>query len=442
MAERIPQSVAYLVVFRAFLASDGKSPATGKTIVITISKNGGAFGNPNVGALNATEISSGFYKFTLDTTDTGTLGPIAWRGAEATINDAGDVLTIANAHNAGYDGVPNATANANGGLPILSVGGTTLGYTISTLTTYTGNTPQTGDSYAVVNDANFGNSKLVRSTTPANTLSVDANHKVAATVAAADFAQGAADLVWASASRTLTSATNITSTGGTITVSSGNVSLTAALTPVLHGSIATGGTSNTITLVSGLSLADDWFRDLPIKIHTGTGAGQSRTITGYNGSTRVVTVDRPWGVVPDATSQYSIGWIETPGGAVYLSGVIMSDVTDTVGADVVLIKAKTDQLTFTGSNANVVVADKTGFSLTVAEEAAIADKILGRNIAGGSDGGRTVRQAFEAQRNKVAFDVPGVGQFTVYATDDSTPSWTGAYTATIGASPVTVLDPA
>lgn len=95
MAERIPQSVAYLVVFRAFLASDGKTVATGKTIAITISKNGGAFGNPNAGATNATEISSGFYKFTLDTTDTGTLGPLAWRGAEGTINDAGDVLTVA-----------------------------------------------------------------------------------------------------------------------------------------------------------------------------------------------------------------------------------------------------------------------------------------------------------------------------------------------------------
>ena len=43
---------------------------------------------------------------------------------------------------------PNATANANGGLPILSSSGTTLDYTLSTLTTYTGNTPQTADHTA------------------------------------------------------------------------------------------------------------------------------------------------------------------------------------------------------------------------------------------------------------------------------------------------------
>lgn len=126
MAERIPQSVSYLVVFRAFLASDGKTPATSKTIAITISKNGGAFGNPNAGATNATEISSGFYKFTLDTTDTGTLGPLAWRGSHADINDAGDVLTVANANNAGFAGVPNAAADGAGGLPISDAGGLDL----------------------------------------------------------------------------------------------------------------------------------------------------------------------------------------------------------------------------------------------------------------------------------------------------------------------------
>jgi hypothetical protein len=57
--------------------------------------------------------------------------------------------------------LPAAAPNANGGLPVLSVGGTTLGYTITTLTTYTGNTPQTGDNFAVVNSGSFGNAALL-----------------------------------------------------------------------------------------------------------------------------------------------------------------------------------------------------------------------------------------------------------------------------------------
>jgi len=56
----------------------------------------------------------------------------------------------------GMTALPNAAANANGGLPILSSSGTTLAYTISTLTTYTGNTVQTGDAYARIGSAGAG----------------------------------------------------------------------------------------------------------------------------------------------------------------------------------------------------------------------------------------------------------------------------------------------
>lgn len=91
--ERIPQSIAKLVVFRAYLTGT-RTPATGKTIAITISKNGAAFGNIAAGATNATEISSGFYKFTLAAGDVDTQGPLAWRGAEGTIDEAGEVLEV------------------------------------------------------------------------------------------------------------------------------------------------------------------------------------------------------------------------------------------------------------------------------------------------------------------------------------------------------------
>src|SRR4051812_29449254 len=102
MTERIPQSTSKLVVFKAYLASDHVTEATGKTIAITISKNGGAFGNPNAGATNATEITSGWYKVTLDTTDTGTLGPLAVRGAVALIDDVGILLEVVSATSGGY----------------------------------------------------------------------------------------------------------------------------------------------------------------------------------------------------------------------------------------------------------------------------------------------------------------------------------------------------
>ncbi len=55
--------------------------------------------------------------------------------------------------------------------------------------------------------------------------------------------------------------------------------------------------------------------------------------------------------------------------------------------------------------------------------AQIADTMLGRNLAGGSDGGRTVRDALRASRNKSA--ISG-STLTVYQEDDATPAWTAA----------------
>lgn len=71
----------------AFLSADHLTPATGKTIAITISKNGAAFGNPSVGATNATEIANGWYYVDMSTTDTGTVGPLIVHGAAATIDN-------------------------------------------------------------------------------------------------------------------------------------------------------------------------------------------------------------------------------------------------------------------------------------------------------------------------------------------------------------------
>ncbi len=111
-AERIPQSTAIRVQFYLTLTSDHVSPATGKTVAITISKNGAAFGNPSAGATNATEIASGWYYVDLSTTDTGTLGPLAVRGTAASSDDAGANFRVVNNVSAGFDGAVPELAQA------------------------------------------------------------------------------------------------------------------------------------------------------------------------------------------------------------------------------------------------------------------------------------------------------------------------------------------
>ena len=125
--------------------------------------------------------------------------------------------------------------------------------------------------------------------------------------------------------------------------------------------------------------------------------------------------------------------------------------TDAIATAVGQVKTQTDKLSFAGSDVKatldgekVTVAnneDKAGYSLDSAPPTAaeVADKLLGRSLAGGADGGRTVTQALRALRNKIAI---AAGTMTVYEEDDTTPDWTGAVTTDPAAEPITEIDPA
>lgn len=77
-----------------------------------------------------------------------------------------------------------------------------------------------------------------------------------------------------------------------------------------------------------------------------------------------------------------------------------------------------------------------GVSSAAAEK--IADALIGRNIAGGGNSGRKVKDAFAFLRNKWTLLS---GTLTIYDTDDTTVLWTGAATQTAG-NPVSAIDPA
>lgn len=93
-AERIPQSATIRVPLQAYLVGTN-TPATGKTIAITLSKNGAAYGNPSGGSTNAVEIGTGSYYVDLSTTDTGTVGPLFVLGTEGTIDNINAIYDVA-----------------------------------------------------------------------------------------------------------------------------------------------------------------------------------------------------------------------------------------------------------------------------------------------------------------------------------------------------------
>jgi hypothetical protein len=111
MTRRLPQSTAYTVVFKVFLASDHVSPATGKTVAITLSKAGAAFGNPAAGASNATEIANGWYSFALGTGDTGTLGDLVLVGTATACDSADIVMMVVSATTGGATNLDAAVSS-------------------------------------------------------------------------------------------------------------------------------------------------------------------------------------------------------------------------------------------------------------------------------------------------------------------------------------------
>lgn len=86
----------------------------------------------------------------------------------------------------------------------------------------------------------------------------------------------------------------------------GSVSINPVDTAVQHFGTAQAGAATTITLAASASATSSLYNGEIIKLYGGTGAGQTRTITAYNGATKVATVDRAWITNPDNTSTYSI----------------------------------------------------------------------------------------------------------------------------------------
>lgn len=91
----------------------------------------------------------------------------------------------------------------------------------------------------------------------------------------------------------------------------------------------------------------------------------------------------------------------------------------------------------------LVVSDKTGYALTAGERTSVADALLDRDMATGTDSGsttvRTVRQALRFLRNK--WSISGT-TLTVTKENDTDASWTSTLTTSASAEPVTASDPA
>lgn len=70
---------------------------------------------------------------------------------------------------------------------------------------------------------------------------------------------------------------------------------------------AQAGGADTLTLRAGASAVDAEYEGEYLTLWDGTGCGQIKLIITYVGATKVATVDSPWTVVPDNTTEYTVG---------------------------------------------------------------------------------------------------------------------------------------
>lgn len=83
-------------------------------------------------------------------------------------------------------------------------------------------------------------------------------------------------------------------------------------TTVIATNTAQGGGTNYITLDIGASATDEIYDENLVTIIGGTGIGQSRLITDYDGTSKRAYVNRNWEVTPDATSEFQIVGFSAP----------------------------------------------------------------------------------------------------------------------------------
>jgi hypothetical protein len=252
----LKQSTSATVVIGPFVDdTDGKTAETGLTISqadIRLSKNGGAFAQTN-DATGASHMENGYYSVPLDATDTITLGRLTvavsksgalpvYREFQVVTANVYDTLCSTEKFDVNVAEISDdsvAADNAESFFDGTGYAGTNN--VIPTVTTLTGHTAQTGDSYAIVNHADYGNAKLVRSTTPANTLTVNASNQVTVPDTQRVLLANSNDHGGATAGITLNGAAGLTSTTGITAGIVGNI--TGDLSGSV-GSVAAGGINN------------------------------------------------------------------------------------------------------------------------------------------------------------------------------------------------------
>lgn len=243
------------------------------------------------------------------------------------------------------------------------------------------------------------------------------------------------------------------------TFAAGAINAAAIAADAITAAKVADGTIDTATFAAGTTIPRVTLADT-LTTYTGntpqTGDSFARIGVAGAGLTNIDLPNQIFDLVGNITGNLSgsvgsvTGAVGSVTGAVgSVTGNVGGNVTGSVGsvlADVGITQTGADKVWASAARTltsfGTLVADiwasatrtLTSFG-TLAADA--ADKLLGRNLAGGSDGGRTVQDGLRLLRNKRSI---AAGTLTVTAEDDATPAWTAAI-GTAATNPIQSVDP-
>jgi hypothetical protein len=335
------QSTARTVIVGPVLDSTGAAVTTAVVGDFKIAKNGGAPAALNASA-TLTHRHTGKYSLALTASDLDTVGQ-----AEVTLDKTTDdcpVKELTVIEEAIYDALFAASANAWSGAAGSSIG-------TANVTQFGGSAGTFASGRPEVNASHWAGS-AVATPTVAGVPEVDLTHwlgTAAATPTVAGVPEvdvthvlgtasaGTAGYVGIDWSAINAPTTTVSFTGTTVAAASAVASLGAnaiqaasiassALTAAKFGAsaftaakfhfdtglapvrtaVAQAGGATSITLDASASSTDDLYVGQRVRLADGTGVGQDRIITAYNGTTKVATVDHAWATNPDNTTTFVI----------------------------------------------------------------------------------------------------------------------------------------
>lgn len=398
------QSTAASLIVGPILDSTGIEYASAVIGDLSLSKNGGTL-TALASAATLTYIANGYYTLALTTGNTDTLGRGEISCNKATYQMPPRELMVLPA--TVYDALVTNATTAVGGLgDIQRMAGTALtardigASVLLSSGTGTGQV-KLSSGYVAPNWGDVGNPTTTVSltgTTIASTQKVDVD-----TIKTNPVVNGGT--VTFPSNATLASTTNITA--GTITtasavtaVSTGGITRASLAADTglqsARSNTAQAGGSASITLDASASSTTDYYKGLLIYLTGGTGVGQGRLVTAYNGTTKVATIAPAWATNPDNTSTFAI--------------------MDSAGSDIQLWVGSTPNALISGRvDANTqATASSLTFNLTGNVSGSVGSVTSGVTVTTNNDKtGYSLTQSFPSNFASLAITAGGIVQADV-----------------------------